>query len=412
MFKIRTMDIQRINGIQDLFIGFNPGLNFICGPNGIGKTTILNCISSAFRKLPSYRIFPHNNARYGEFTIDMEYEEHSESSIFYVGDHRENIFDLQRNGIREHRYNNVFKGNCIDFNIQSRFFDYKPSGVGSAFDRIKSWFYRNYYKGDMNLDKFYNLQLAQECFNLLDPNISFGRVSETIITDGHPLSRFPKYQNILSNNNSLKYESNKLKTLDMFVNTTQGEVFVECLSSGYKSSLTVLLGIIKEIEMFSTSILVNEFTGIIIIDEIDLHLHPQWQAKLVYAIRELVPKAQVICTTHSPHIIQVAKPEEVIVLGGDNDGNIYVKEIPSPSEYGFQGWTIEEILTDVMGLEQSMSPLFLDSLEKFNVALRKNDKEMLMYEYKGLQKMLHPKNPLATLLSVQAGELMIWEDLK
>ncbi|MFA2767197.1 AAA family ATPase [Bacillus pacificus] len=419
MFKVRTLDIKKINGINDLFIGFNPGLNFICGPNGIGKTTILNCISSAFSRTPSPRIFPHNNTKYGEFSIDMEDHLFSKSASFYIGEHPENMFALEEKTIEyPHRYIDDYRGNCINFNIRSRAFEYTLQLGGEPFNFIKSWLYKNYYKDEMDIYKFYNLQLVQECFNLLDPNISFGRITETVITDRHPLSRYPKYRgkiglniNSTLNDAGSRFRS-KRKNVDMFVNTLHGEVLVECLSSGYKSSLTVLLGIIKGVELFSPKDLVNEFSGIIVIDEIDLHLHPQWQAKLVGAIRKLVPKAQVICTTHSPHIIQVAKPEEVIVLGEDANGDVYVKEIPSPSEYGFQGWTIEEILTDVMGLEQSMSPLFLDSLEKFNVALRRGNREILMHEYKQIRKMLHPNNPLATLLSVQAGELMIWEDLK
>ncbi|PEL97442.1 ATP-binding protein [Bacillus cereus] len=416
MFKVRTLDIQRINSIQDLFIGFNPGLNFICGPNGIGKTTILNCITSAFNSVPLSGIFPHNNAKYGEFSIDVEDHLFSKRAFFYIGEHPEDMFSLEYRKTR-HRAINVYKGNCINFNIRTRAFEYSLQMVGERFNHIKSWLYTNYYKDEMDTYKFYNLQLVQQCFNLLDPNISFGRITETIITDRHPLSRHTRYREKIgvNVNSILKHGGGytpRRKSLDMFVNTPHGEVLVECLSSGYKSSLTVLLGIIRGIESSSTTNLVNEFNGIIIIDEIDLHLHPQWQAKLVDAIRKLVPKAQVICTTHSPHIIQAAKPEEVIALGEDVNGNISVKEIPSPSEYGFQGWTIEEILTDVMGLGQTMSPLFIESLEKFNVALRKKDREMLMCEYKKLRKMVHPQNPLATLLSVQAGELMIWEDLK
>ncbi|EEK43036.1 TPA: AAA family ATPase [Bacillus nitratireducens] len=419
MFKVRTLDIQRINGIKDLFIEFNPGLNFICGPNGIGKTTILNCISSAFHRSGlSSGIFPHNNAKYGEFNIGVEDHLFSKSACFYVGEHRENIFSLEYQKTKNmHRHINDYRGNCINFNIRSRAFEYSLQMVGERFNHIKSWLYTNYYKDEMDLHKFYNLQLVQECFNLLDPNISFGRITETVVTDRHPLSRHAMYKGKIgvNVNSILKHGRGytvRPKNLDMFVNTSHGEVLVECLSSGYKSSLTVLLGVIRGIESSSTTGLVDEFNGIIIIDEIDLHLHPQWQAKLVDAIRKLVPKAQVICTTHSPHIIQVAKPEEVIALGEDVNGNIFVKEIPAPSEYGFQGWTIEEILTDVMGLAQTMSSLFVDSLEKFNVALRRGDREKLMHEYKKLRKMLHPKNPLATLLSVQAGELMIWEDFK
>lgn len=57
-----------------------------------------------------------------------------------------------------------------------------------------------------------------------------------------------------------------------------------------------------------------DFDGIIMIDEIDIHLHPQWQAKIVNVLKETFPNAQIIATTHSPSVLQTAKAEEIIPL--------------------------------------------------------------------------------------------------
>jgi len=56
-------------------------------------------------------------------------------------------------------------------------------------------------------------------------------------------------------------------------------------------------------------------SGIVLIDELDLHLHPRWQRKIISDLRRAFPKIQFICTTHSPQLIGQVKSEEIILLG-------------------------------------------------------------------------------------------------
>ena len=60
-------------------------------------------------------------------------------------------------------------------------------------------------------------------------------------------------------------------------------------------------------------------SGVVLIDELDLHLHPQWQRRIIHDLRRTFPKIQFICTTHSPQLIGQAKPEEIIVLNAEHD---------------------------------------------------------------------------------------------
>lgn len=59
-----------------------------------------------------------------------------------------------------------------------------------------------------------------------------------------------------------------------------------------------------------------ETPGVVLIDEIDLHLHPTWQRRIVEDLRRTFPKVQFIATTHSPLIIQSLRPGELIGLSG------------------------------------------------------------------------------------------------
>ncbi len=78
--------------------------------------------------------------------------------------------------------------------------------------------------------------------------------------------------------------------------------------------------------------------GIVLIDEIDLHLHPKWQRRVVGDLRRAFPCIQFIATTHSPFIIQSLRPGELIDLKKRDSG-----------EYANR--SIEDILESVMGMK-------------------------------------------------------------
>jgi predicted ATP-binding protein involved in virulence len=54
--------------------------------------------------------------------------------------------------------------------------------------------------------------------------------------------------------------------------------------------------------------------GLVLIDELDLHLHPQWQRRVIADLRRIFPQIQFICTTHSPQLIGQVKADEIILL--------------------------------------------------------------------------------------------------
>ncbi|MDL0295845.1 AAA family ATPase, partial [Clostridioides difficile] len=150
---------------------------------------------------------------------------------------------------------------------------------------------------------------------------------------------------------------------------------------------------------------VKDFDGVILIDELDLHLHPEWQVKIVNALKVLLPKAQIIATTHSPNMIQTLSPDEIIPLTMDENGNVRKKDLEL-GEYGLQGWTIEEILTDVMGMKTTSSELYLDTMKKFDRAMDKENVDEIKKYYDILMKMLHPNSTLRTILKIQVAGII------
>ncbi len=88
------------------------------------------------------------------------------------------------------------------------------------------------------------------------------------------------------------------------------------LSDGQKSILTMVADIARRAAMLNPDLEnpVAETPGVVVIDEIDLHLHPRWQRRIMADLRRVFPKIQFIATTHSPIIISAAKDALVVRL--------------------------------------------------------------------------------------------------
>jgi hypothetical protein len=80
--------------------------------------------------------------------------------------------------------------------------------------------------------------------------------------------------------------------------------------------------------------------SLLMVDELDAHLHPEWQKRVAPALQDLFPHLQVIATTHSPLIVGSLTAGEVLTLGRDGSGHGTVER-----SGGFRGWRADQILT-------------------------------------------------------------------
>lgn len=110
------------------------------------------------------------------------------------------------------------------------------------------------------------------------------------------------------------------------------------LSDGYRNVIKIVTDIATKMCILNPYLgkeTLKKTPGVVVIDELDLSLHPTWQRRIVRILKELFPKVQFICATHSPFIIQSLEPGELIVLDGILD-----------EEYS--GESIEDIAEDIM----------------------------------------------------------------
>lgn len=130
-----------------------------------------------------------------------------------------------------------------------------------------------------------------------------------------------------------------------------GDVFrVEELSDGEKCYLTLIGDIARRLAICNPA-LENplEGNGVVLIDELELHLHPSWQSEVIDKLRIIFPNCQFFITTHSPHVVQNLHLEHEDSLTILSKGNVY----NVGTRYGSP---IDEVLTEVFGL-QSLRPL-------------------------------------------------------
>ncbi len=90
--------------------------------------------------------------------------------------------------------------------------------------------------------------------------------------------------------------------------------------------------------------------AILIVDEIDAHLHPSWQRRIIPALTNNFPSLQVFCSTHSPLMLSGLKEGQVQLLKRNEDGKVEV----STNWQDMAGWSAEEILRSVLGVRDTM----------------------------------------------------------
>lgn len=190
-----------------------------------------------------------------------------------------------------------------------------------------------------------------------------------------------------------------------FVTKGGERVLVNQLGSGYQSLVTWVVDFAKRMfDRYPTSDNPLAEPAIVLVDEIDLHLHPEWQRKIVSFLRDKFPKTQFIVTAHSPLVIQSSDDINVVVLQKNEETDEV--SIYQPKETNFQGWTIEEILSDLMGMGAKIrSDKYLELLSRFNEGLDEDNYQLANIAFEELKQILNPQSAKLELLKLQMASL-------
>lgn len=356
--QLKRIEIINFKGIVNSTFDFSDGFNIIIGDNGVGKTSILEAISVAL----------------GGFIAgtDANTKHFSNSEIRRVS-------ELLGEGSYNQKYITPIQvTSTVDVNGPTFTWTRKKNSIKSARSTIEP---RNICKEAA--------RIVADSFAVL-PVLSYQSAArmwsqkrdKTENVFREDFSRTVGYIDCLSDAANAKmllnwcrkmeqiswqedkkiaeYESVKkalANFIDIMCGGESGQVFyskrteelvysheketlpIGFLSAGYQSAIWMVLDIAYRMAILNPNLkhnVTDETSGVVLIDEIDLHLHPNWQWNIVNALHVTFPKVQFIVTTHSPIIIASCKNENLIMI--DSDMNIDYTE----SAYGYQ---INHVLT-------------------------------------------------------------------
>ena len=133
--------------------------------------------------------------------------------------------------------------------------------------------------------------------------------------------------------------------------TPDGRLPLNVLSQGTQSTIQWLAHLVFGYAQYNDyPENLTEKPGVLIVDEIDAHLHPSWQRRIIPALTKNFPNLQIFCSTHSPLMLAGLEEGQVQLLNRDADGRVTV----SRNRWDMAGWSTEEILRSVLGLTDTI----------------------------------------------------------
>ena len=124
------------------------------------------------------------------------------------------------------------------------------------------------------------------------------------------------------------------------------EVSFEQLSAGYRGVITIICDMIARLSEKQQVEHIKDFQGIVLIDEVELHLHPKWQYSFMNKLREIFPLIQFVVTTHSPTVLLGAGMEAVYYQIYKEDGIVKISK-----QKDVKNDFLNDIQSDIFGFD-------------------------------------------------------------
>ena len=314
--------------------------NIILGENGVGKTTTLLSLGIL------NDIIPPN------FMTGNPYIKH----IFFSNpkDHKF-IINLQSQDSKKifsiKKLNN-FNNNSIPSDLKET----KVFGYGAS-RRIGQSYLSNGKEPTIASNEFLTASLFDEQYSLRNAEEWLLQVELSGYKKGGDFKAKKKVEKLILQ--LLEDNIHEIKSVEYLggfgieLKTDYGWAKLKDLNLGYKTLIAWVVDFASRLfEMHPESDNPFEQPAIVLVDEIDLHMHPKMQQKLIRFLTKTFPNTQFIATAHSPLIVQSAPDANIILLKKVGD-HVEVENNPQ----NIKNWRIDQILTsDLFGLESARSP--------------------------------------------------------
>ncbi len=333
--RITKLKIQNIGVFEDQEIEFKEKtipekaeIHIFTGENGTGKSTILYVLASLFDiNLISSRF---HKTKKPYFEIDF-------------GDNSR-LFPFKQDG--ELLLSNSFIINCYRLNIIAFFAYAGYRNVGNHTISAIQELAENPLEGVLNFNREIPTQILLQW-------IANSKTKEALAAQKNNLPRAEKYRKSIERiefaiseitGKSIKFIFEDEPIMQVLVQVNDVELSFNTLPDGLKSILSWVSDLLMRLDRtpWATDEDVFDRNFILFLDEIEVHLHPAWQRKILPVIQKLFKNAQIFISTHSPFVVGSVDGAWVYKLGLEN-GNAKVLEITESSVGDSLSLILEEV---------------------------------------------------------------------
>lgn len=320
--QLKKISIKNFKGIEEKTIIFKPGFNLIKGSNGRGKTSILEAIAVGLggfiAGLPDVttRHFSSDEVRnvymkMGDGSYDRTYVMPVEVSMEAVLDGEEFKWTRGKSSINASRSTtqprDIYKKAeemAGDNNIEFPVLVYLSAGRvwSQKRERTENIFRKQYFRTVGYTDALIDASSVKLLLNWCMKMEMVAWQKEKKIAEYEAVKQaVAKFMDIMEESEGHEVFYDKQEEQLMY--TVENTVFpITQLSAGYQSLVWMALDIAYRMAVLNPNKKehIAETKGIVLIDEIDMHLHPRWQWNIVNALQNVFPNVQFIAATHSP----------------------------------------------------------------------------------------------------------------
>jgi predicted ATP-binding protein involved in virulence len=384
---IQKVIIKNFRCFEHLEVNLDPDINIFVGNNGSGKSALLDALAAA--------MYPY----VAEMQINIAHRKEEESPVL------QRDLPVKQNTLEPRNppefivsttdlpnWTMIYQDYYIKDNDRPRFFTAygqlaKPlyEGTKQLYDTLKNQEksiknHQNYaissiayYRGDRQLTNIDNIEdVSNKSFNRFDA-LKNALNSTANFTDVATWFFVREYEELREGKNrrDINFELPDLKQIRKAISTiiapnarvyfsgaTSAKLMVEWtmetgekrelllsqLSAGYRNMLALVMDFARRLAQANPD-MENplEAEAILMIDELDLHLHPTWQQRIIPDLKKVFPNTQIIATTHSPEVVTTVKQNQVWILE-----DYQIKPCPEPTK----GRKSSDIVRNILGLSE------------------------------------------------------------
>ncbi|MGN6297381.1 MAG: AAA family ATPase [Ginsengibacter sp.] len=337
---IKKLTLTNFRAYTQAEFEFQQGLNLLVGINGVGKTSVLDalriCLSVIYPEISETKqrkeSFKETDIKFGAdyLQVSCDFTHLSINYNLLIVKRKETIVKLEKeNPSKRDEYKAVPDEEVITPKIDIGDKDYSNAGndpIGIFFSTKRSLVEDTKISKSVaqagqaaahaealsenrvfNLRTFTDWYRAQKALSIEDV-----RIGENLAAIHSVVESFlPGFHNLREIEIDNKFE--------LCIDKNDVALSIRQLSDGEKGILSLAIEIARRLVLanpvWEDPIKLGD--GVVLIDELDLHLHPKWQRSIVTNLTRTFPHLQFITTSHSPQIIPSLAPERIQIIGLD-----------------------------------------------------------------------------------------------